>query len=121
MNILNFTLSLPATLLACLLLTIGIECGVAASLFRLRRWYDLSTVTLAQLVTNPLVVVIGQLTYPALSTDAERWTILLLLELLALGIEALLYRYAHITTHPWRLSILCNLVSFCAGIMLQHI
>lgn len=90
----------------CLTFTVLIEAGIAA-LCHVRNARGQRIVLLAQVATNP-VVVVGTLILPAACPILEVW---------AIWLEALLYRRTGISEHPVRLSVLCNLASACMGPM----
>lgn len=110
---------LVVTLAVCLLSTIAVECTVAAAAFRVRNLHGLAVVALAQVVTNPAVVLASTLAYGTLPSQAGRWVALVMLELGALATEALLYGRAGVVNRPWRLSVACNLASFLVGLAVQ--
>ena len=109
------------SLLRSLFLTILLETG-AAFVIGIREWKDLLIVSLAQVVTNPLLVLIS-LAANLMFGLRGRTVSLLLLEPCAVAAEWLLYRrslrYSRI--RPFLLSLLLNGISFAAGEILNHL
>ena len=102
-----------------LALTIAIEAAVAWAFFGLRTAYNLRTVALAQVVTNPFVelCVIGLHWNAFLPFASLPWIALLCLEVAAFVVEALLYRTAQVGARPWLLSAVLNATSFGMGLI----
>lgn len=103
-----------------LALTVVLELA-GALLCGIRTFDDLQVVALVQVVTNPLVelacIGVGwQLGYALTSYP---WLVVLACELAAWMAEALLYRSAQVSKHPWRLSAALNALSFGTGLVLQ--
>ena len=102
-----------------LLATVAIEAGMAWATFGLRSAYDLRTVALAQVVTNPLVelcaIIMRWNVFLPLASPA--WVVLLCAEVAAFVAEALLYRSAEVGRRPWLLSAALNAASFGIGLV----
>ncbi len=99
-----------------LILTILIE-SVTSFLFGVRKLSDFQMIIAANIYTNPVVVVLTNL-----SMSQERLTILLsvlILEIGAIFIEKILFeRYLSKECKPARLAIWNNIISFSIGILL---
>ena len=101
-----------------LLLTLAIE-GCAA-LAAGKRGRALVSVALANLLTNPPVV-LAVLLWRNAGLPGEGF-LTAGLELLAVAAEALVYRSRREDfPHPWRFSLLLNVLSFGAGLFLQQL
>ena len=81
------------------------------ALFFNKRGRDLAVVALANLLTNPPLVLLWQLSGKVL------W-LLLLMEVLAALIEGFCYRKCTDFKHPYRFSFICNFISFMIGVLL---
>lgn len=114
------TVVLLATLAKTLLLTIAFETPLALPFLRERTWRDFSVVALAQVATNPLVELtcIAVRWDPSLPFGTFPWIVMLAAELAAFVAEALLYRMAGVTEHPWLMSGALNGISFASGVVL---
>lgn len=106
-----------------LVLTVIIELAAAIVFFGVRTCHDILVVVLAQVVTNPsvelLCLTVGW--RANLSLLSQPWLSVLAAELAAWAIEALLYRFAGVTRHPWLMSAVLNGVSFGLGLVLAGI
>jgi hypothetical protein len=104
-----------------LLLTIAIEVTLGLLFVRERTWSAVAVVALAQVATNPAVQLVCIATgwSPFVPLGSLPWLALGAAELAAFVAEALLYRLADVTRHPWRMSAVLNLVSFGVGIVLR--
>lgn len=103
-----------------LALTLALELA-GALLCGIRAHEDLQVVVLAQAVTNPLVELacIGVGWQPGYALTSFPWLVVLVCELAAWIVEALLYRSAQVSRHPWCLSAALNALSFGTGLVLQ--
>lgn len=79
-------------------------------------WRDFPAVALANVLTNPIVV---------LCHYAAAWyfpkyliAVTLALELGAVGTEGLIYRRRSQIARPWAFSLCANILSFCAGLFI---
>lgn len=101
------------------LLTVAVEC-TAAFLLGLRNKRSLLIVFLANVMTNPVVVYTMNLLH-LYGVGAER-LILLLLEIAAVGVEALIYcrAFGH-GQRAFSLALLLNAASFAAGWFVQFL
>lgn len=101
------------------LLTVAVEC-TAAFLLGLRDKRSLLMVFLANVITNPVVVYTMSLLH-LYGVGAER-QILLLLEIAAVGVEALIYvrAFGH-GRKALSLSLLLNAASFAVGLFVQFL
>mgnify|MGYP003305704049 CR=1 FL=1 len=96
-------------------LTLILELGVAAIL-GIRRARDLLMVTLVNVLTNPIVVLVLNL---ALLRGGPSWYLVAALEISAVGVEGLLYRNRLETPwNPFLLSLILNATSFFGGLLL---
>lgn len=106
-------------LLLSLMATITIEV-VCALLIGIRKKKDVLLVVLVNLVTNPAVVF--SYYFLAMATLWNLWCIKAVLEVLAVGVEALYYkRYGIKIKHPIGTAVLLNGISFgmgCLGCLL---
>lgn len=103
-----------------LALTVAIELALAVALFGLRTRREMLVVALAQVVTNPsvelLCLAVGwRASLPLLSMP---WLVMLAAELAACAVEALLYRTADVSRHPWLMSAVLNSASLGLGLLL---
>ena len=101
-----------------LLLTEAME--LSGALISGKRRTALLVVVLANLLTNPPVVLTVLLwRHYALPCPMG---MIVLLEVLAVLVEALVYRlWRRDFPHPWRLSLILNLISYFTGALLQAI
>lgn len=110
---------LPLIMIRALLITIAVECAVAW-LLGVRSLRDQKIVVLANILTNPILVS----TEAAVLLFAGRQALLyasVLLEVLAITVEGLVYRKRiRVSTGPLILSLVCNIASVAAGIILDR-
>ena len=99
--------------------TIIIELVLAIVAFGVRGRRAVAVVVLVQLVTNPLVELICLTLqwHPSLPLTSVPWEALLVAEVAATIVEALLYRMANVTRHPWLMSCVLNATSFIIGLL----
>lgn len=97
-----------------LALTLALELAFAL-IWRVEQ-RDLPAVALANVLTNPIVV---------LCHHAAAWyypkyliAVTLALELWAAGTEGLIYRRRSQITRPWTFSLCANVLSYCAGLLI---
>ena len=97
-----------------------VEVALAVLLFGMRDRRQLSVVALAQVVTNPSVVLVCLWSgwRASLPLADAAWRVMLAAELAAVAVEALLYRVAEVGEHPWRQSLVLNALSFGVGLLL---
>ncbi|MBR3158029.1 MAG: hypothetical protein IKF14_02885 [Atopobiaceae bacterium] len=109
-----------ALLAFALVSTVAVELPLAFAFFGVRGWRALAVVALSQVATNPAVELLCISVHwrASLSLSDPAWPILLAAELVATGVEALLYRTASVTSHPWLMSCTLNLASFAVGLLL---
>lgn len=111
--------SLALFLLACLASTIVIEL-ILAIFFKVRG-KNLLVVLLAQIITNPLLVLISNLVYYLLERNiVVFYVVLVVLELIAIFVEGVLYRdffKKYKRMNPFMLSLWLNLFSFLIGVV----
>ena len=105
----------------CLLLTVAIEVSAAYAL-GVRSPRNTLVVALAQTVTNPPVAWAASQLGWSLDSPAPIWAAVIALELAAVAIEALVYRFrldddSAWAGRPWALSALLNAISFAAGFL----
>lgn len=106
-------MTLPQALLLSLLLTELIELPVLALLgFRGR---ELVIAALANVVTNPAVVFLHAAA--ASQTNLPEWLVILVLEVSAVLIEALIYKKATDRKRPLLDSFIANAVSYSIGLI----
>lgn len=103
-----------------LAMTVAIELPLAIVLFGVRGWRGLLIVALAQVATNPIVelVCLASCWRADLSLLSWPWAALMAVEVAAVVAEALFYRAASITSHPWRMSCVLNAISLVVGLIL---
>jgi len=108
-------LSLALSLGITLLLALG-----AALVLGFRKLQDLGLILLVNLFTNPLVVLILNLT-ALFSHAAPPWCLIGALEILAVAAEGLLYRQRLSCTrwNPFLLSLILNAISYLGGYLLS--
>ncbi len=107
------------TMAVCLVLTIVLE-GAAAFLLGVRTLHGQTTVLLANIMTNPLVVSLNILMTLRFG-QAGSYGSLVVLEAAAFLAEALVYRRnPPCRRNPFLLSALLNGFSFLCGIVLSH-
>ena len=103
-------------LLLSLLLSLGlteiIECAFA--LVTGRRGKALLLCALANLITNPPVVLLH-------SFLQGGWPLVAALELGAVAVEGLLYRYSGLYERPYRFSLIANALSFSLGLIVNQL
>ena len=107
-------MSLLLSLAGSLALTLALELAFAL-IWRVER-NDLPAVALANLLTNPIVVLChhGAAWYfPQILTAFT-----LALELAAVAAEGLIYRRRSQSSHPWVFSLSANALSFLTGLLL---
>jgi hypothetical protein len=107
-------MSWPLSLVLALLLTEAIELPVC--LLWGMRWRDLVFVLLANLLTNPVVNVLYALAY--LYTPIPRAVSIAVLEIAAVLVEWLVYRYATGAKRPFLVSLTANAASYGAGLLI---
>lgn len=112
---------IPLSMLISLLLTLAFEI-LGAVILGVEKRRDLAVVALAQLATNPIVV-ITSLWFNLRYGLAGRTAALAVLEPLAVISEAVIYKKAleYCKIKPLMLSFLLNCFSFVAGEILNHI
>lgn len=95
-------------------LTLALELAFAL-IWRVER-SDLPAVALANLLTNPVVV----LCHHAAAWYFPKYLVAatLALELWAVGTEGLIYRRRSQINRPWAFSLSANLLSYCAGLFI---
>lgn len=103
-----------------LALTVLIETALAWAALRLRDAHDLVTVVLAQIITNPFVVLgavrVGWSVGLPLVSGA--WAAMLLLEAAAIVAEWLIYAFDHTFERPLLASAFLNAASFGIGLVI---
>lgn len=103
-------------LLLSLLLSLGlteiIECAFALSLQK--RGKALLLCALVNLITNPPVVLLRHVL-------GGGWPLIAGLELAAVMIEGLLYRYSGLFKKPFLFSLTANALSFSLGLLAKHL
>ena len=94
-------------------LTLVLELSFAL-IWRVER-SDLPAVALANLLTNPVVV----LCHHAAAWYVPKYVpaVTLALELWAVGTEGVIYRRRSQIARPWAFSLCANLLSYCAGLL----
>ena len=105
----------PLTLLFVLLLTEAIEVPLARLLGV--KGHDLWFVVLANVLTNPAVNVLYAIA--TVYTKLPAALALAVLEAAAVLAEWTVYRYADLAKRPLLVSLICNAVSFGAGLLLN--
>lgn len=108
-------MSLPLALLLSLLLTEAVELPLLYLLGF--RGNELITAALANVATNPAVVFLNHVlgTY----TSLPKWLVILVLEVGAVLIEALIYKKATDRKRPLVDSLVANAVSYSIGLMIN--
>ena len=106
---------IPRIMITCLLLTIVIEV-LFALLFKVRDRKDILNVILANIITNPIVVILPH--YISFNYGFKLYdVILIILEILTVIVEGFIYqkylKYKKI--NPYLLSLLLNLLSYFIG------
>lgn len=108
-----------ASLLVSLALTLLIELSVLV-LLGLRHKRDLWVAVCANVLTNPVVVLVANLLF--IYYPSRAWLGVALLEVGAVATEGFIYR--HCLTfkkiNPWVLSLLANIISFETGIVISY-
>lgn len=107
--------AIAATFLSCLALTIVVELAVALAVFHVRDARHIAVVALAQVVTNPPLVLATIVAGVALDSELAFATMLIVLETAAVVAEGGIYRYAGLSDGPYILSLACNAASFAIG------
>ena len=107
--------TIAAMLLSCLALTIVVELVVALAVFHVRDARHIAVVVLAQIVTNPPLVLATIVTGVAFDSELAFATMLVVLETAAVVAEGGIYRYAGLSDRPYILSLACNAASFAIG------
>lgn len=107
------------SLLFCLLLAIEIE-TITAFLLGVRTGRDLRLVACVNCITNPTIVYI-MLWVLLLHSRTIYWTAVALLEIAVVWAEYALYKrfLENATISPLLLSVICNVVSYGAGVLIQ--
>ena len=107
------------TLFFCLALAIGVEVPVAY-LLGVRTGRDLRLVACVNCITNPTIVYII-LWVLLLGSRAAYWAAVVVLELLVVWAEYALYKrfLENATISPLLLSVVCNIVSYGAGVLIE--
>lgn len=108
------------TLVICLVLTLVLE-EVTALIIGVRKGFDLIVILFSNLLTNPVVVYAG-IAFASF-TKIPRPVYVIVLELAAFIIEALIYRKLLFTKKPspFLLSLILNCVSFFIGSTLSSL
>ena len=107
--------TIAATFLSCLALTIVVELVVALAVFHVRDARHIAVVVLAQIVTNPPLVLATIVAGVAFDSELAFATMLVVLETAAVVAEGGIYRYAGLSDRPYILSFACNAASFAIG------
>lgn len=107
--------AIAATFLSCLALTIVVELAVALAVFHVRDARHIAVVALAQVVTNPPLVLATIVAGVAFDSELAFATMLIVLETAAVVAEGGIYRYAGLSDRPYILSLACNAASFAIG------
>lgn len=107
--------AIAATFLSCLALTIVVELAVALAVFHVRDAQHIAVVALAQVVTNPPLVLAAIVAGVAFDSEFAFATMLIVLEMAAVVAEGGIYRYAGLSDRPYILSLACNAASFAIG------
>lgn len=107
--------AIAATFLSCLALTIVVELAVALAVFHVRDARHIAVVALAQVVTNPPLVLATIVAGVAFDSELAFATMLIVLETAAVVAEGGIYRYAGLSDRPYTLSLACNAASFAIG------
>ena len=107
--------TIAATFLSCLALTIVVELAVALAVFHVRDARHIAVVALAQIVTNPPLVLAAIVAGVAFDSEFAFATMLIVLEMAAVVAEGGIYRYAGLSDRPYILSLACNAASFAIG------
>ena len=111
----GFSWAIAATFLTCLALTIVVELVVALAVFHVRDARHIAVVVLAQIVTNPPLVLATIVAGVAFDSELAFATMLVVLETAAVVAEGGIYRYAGLSDRPYILSFACNAASFAMG------
>ncbi len=111
--------NLVSWLLTSLILTEAFEVGLARLALGVRSRYDLVTVALAQVVTNPTVQFVAYFAgwTPRAPELGWQWVFVLLAEIVAFVVEGVLYRASGMK-RPWLTSAVLNGASFLVGLLL---
>ena len=106
------------SLIVSLVLTLLIELGVLG-LLGVRTKHDLLVALCANVLTNPIVVLVANLLFEFYPSRA--WLGIALLEVGAVLTEGFIYRRHLIfkKINPWTLSLLANVISFETGIVIS--
>ena len=107
--------TIAATFLSCLALTVVVELAVALAVFHVRDARYIAVVALAQIVTNPPLVLATIVAGVAFDSEFAFATMLIVLETAAVVAEGGIYRYAGLSDRPYILSLACNAASFAIG------
>ena len=75
----------------------------------------IAVVALAQVVTNPPLVLAAIVAGVAFASEFAFATMLIVLEMAAVVAEGGIYRYAGLSDRPYILSLACNAASFAIG------
>ena len=103
-----------------LLLTILFE-GIAASFLGLRTLKQQFLVMLVNILTNPLLVYFSFLLMYHLGIEVGTILTYMILEPLVILIEFLIYQKYLDHDHPFRLSLMLNIISIIGGLLCQTI
>ena len=99
-----------------LFLSLAVSLGLTLALIWRVERSDLPAVALANLLTNPVVV----LCHHTVAWYFPRYLMAatLVLELWAVGTEGVIYRRRSQIARPWAFSLCANLLSYCAGLFI---
>ena len=111
--------TIAATFLSCLALTVVVELAVALAVFHVRDARHIAVVALAQIVTNPPLVLATIVAGVAFDSEFAFATLLIVLETAAVVAEGGIYRYAGLSDRPYILSLACNAASFAIGLAIS--
>ena len=106
----------------CLIITVIIEVLLAFA-FKVRR-RNLLVVVLAQVVTNPIVVLTSNLIYRNTNSIMGFSASLAIAELITVFIEGIMYKHffeKYNFLNPFLLSFILNLISFIVGIVVFYL
>ena len=103
-----------------LLLTILFE-GIAAYLSGIRTWKQQLLILLVNVITNPLLVYFSLLLMYHLGIEAGSILTYAFLEPLVILAEFLFYRRYLEHDHPFKISLILNIVSIIGGLLCQRI
>ena len=111
---------LPYIMIRCLVLTITLEVLVGIILHVRKK--DLLNIVFANVITNPIVVVVPvyiNITYGLM----QRHITLLILEILTVFVEGFIYKKFNENkkNNPYKISIILNLSSYLIGLIINYI